>query len=207
MGGLGNNLCRGGGLSLMLKFIEEEDASKFVLDSSLWKPWFSSLDVWEGQVTPFDRIAWFRIYGVPLHLAKNEVFDEVVANFGKIVHSANIDLTHGDLSVACVGIIVGEGRRINVPVKFKWQDRSFMLWVKEEEGVWEPICVGKVVSLGGPVDSSSEGESSPMEVEKSPAVDEEVREGGREESSPSIFSDTRMGKSKKINGGYGPGEG
>ncbi|MFS8014104.1 hypothetical protein Hanom_Chr15g01340701 [Helianthus anomalus] len=30
-----------GGLSLMIKFKEEEDASRFVLEPNVWRSWFS----------------------------------------------------------------------------------------------------------------------------------------------------------------------
>ncbi|MFS8016784.1 hypothetical protein Hanom_Chr15g01372661 [Helianthus anomalus] len=93
------------------------------------------------EVIPFDRLPWIKIYGVPLHLANNEVFDCVAAKFGKIVHLANLNLGNGDLSVACVDIIVGEGNRIDGPVKLKWKDRSFMLRVSEETRDWDQIVL------------------------------------------------------------------
>ncbi|KAF5802871.1 hypothetical protein HanXRQr2_Chr06g0264631 [Helianthus annuus] len=169
------------GLTLMLKFQEVEEASNFVLDSNLWRGWFSALDVWEGQ---------------------NEVFDCVVAKFGKLVHPANLNLDNGELSVVCVGILVGEGSRINVPVKLKWRDRSFMLWVSEEAGDWEPDCVGLVMRQGVSEGHGTEAGCLPAMADTSPVGTteaEEVREQGGEESAPAVNRDTCMGGTEVVN--------
>ncbi|KAJ0532536.1 putative RNA recognition motif domain, nucleotide-binding alpha-beta plait domain superfamily [Helianthus annuus] len=58
-----------GGLSMLIKFLNESVCSEFLLNYSVWEPWFSSLDIWNGQSLPFERLAWVRVQGVPIHLA------------------------------------------------------------------------------------------------------------------------------------------
>ncbi|KAF5801973.1 putative RNA recognition motif domain, nucleotide-binding alpha-beta plait domain superfamily [Helianthus annuus] len=44
-----------GGLSLMLKFKDQDSATGFLLKQETWKNWFSILDMWEGQTLSFER--------------------------------------------------------------------------------------------------------------------------------------------------------
>ncbi|PWA61274.1 RNA-directed DNA polymerase, eukaryota [Artemisia annua] len=78
-----------GGLDVLLSF---EDAAKAVLvhgTAITMKEHFSAITFWEGQCFSFERLAWLKIQGVPLHLSTNEVFDMVGRLFGTIVHKAN----------------------------------------------------------------------------------------------------------------------
>ncbi|KAI3801833.1 hypothetical protein L1987_29950 [Smallanthus sonchifolius] len=97
-------------------------ASSFLSGEDLW---FSSLERWSGQVLPFERIAWMKIRGVPLHLAENAVFNTIAAGYGKVVQPSQLQ------------------------VILKWRDRAFRVWISEEEGIWLPECLDPV-SMSGP---------------------------------------------------------
>ncbi|KAJ0560871.1 putative RNA recognition motif domain, nucleotide-binding alpha-beta plait domain superfamily [Helianthus annuus] len=77
-----------GGLSLLIKFVDNIGCTEFLLNHSVWEHWFSSLDNWSGQSLPFERLAWVRVQGVPIHLAENSVFDSIAGQFGKIVYGS-----------------------------------------------------------------------------------------------------------------------
>ncbi|KAJ0435072.1 putative RNA recognition motif domain, nucleotide-binding alpha-beta plait domain superfamily [Helianthus annuus] len=53
----GASLSYLGGLSMLIKFDNEEMCTNFLLDHALWEAWFSNLDVWNGQSFPFERLA------------------------------------------------------------------------------------------------------------------------------------------------------
>ncbi|MFS7913262.1 hypothetical protein Hanom_Chr02g00139771 [Helianthus anomalus] len=67
--------------------------------------------MWEGQVLSFERIAWLKIHGIPIHLAENWVFDYVASQFFLVVHPSQLDAEDDDWLVVCVGILVGEKGR------------------------------------------------------------------------------------------------
>ncbi|KAF5803643.1 hypothetical protein HanXRQr2_Chr06g0273841 [Helianthus annuus] len=126
-----------GGLSVCLKFQNSEEASSMLLRHDTWKKWFTNLDIWEGQVLLFERIAWIKIHGVLIHLAENWVFDYVAGQFGSVVHPAQLDTSDVNSSVVCVGILVREGKKIEDSVTLKWKNIRFKVWVVEECGDWD----------------------------------------------------------------------
>ncbi|KAM0007643.1 hypothetical protein Hdeb2414_s0136g00808651 [Helianthus debilis subsp. tardiflorus] len=140
-----NDICPGvgkvqylGGLSVLLSFEDNAMAIKFIEDAREVIGRFSSLDLWEGQSFGFDRLAWIKIVGIPLHLINSEVFDVVGSVFGKSVHRAGRSDNDDDLSHDYIGVLVGNGKRISEEIKLVWRDRRFSVWVSEESGVWVP---------------------------------------------------------------------
>ncbi|PWA87455.1 RNA-directed DNA polymerase, eukaryota [Artemisia annua] len=131
-----------GGLSLLLKFVNHDEAADFLLRVDVWSRWFSVLDTWEGQSLPFERIAWLKILGVPLNLAVNGVYDNIAGLFGKVVHAAQASLDDGNISVVRVGVLVGEGDVVSDYVNLRWRDKSFKVWVIEDPRDWDPECSG-----------------------------------------------------------------
>ncbi|MFS7945019.1 hypothetical protein Hanom_Chr06g00518971 [Helianthus anomalus] len=49
---------------MFISFEDKIDASVFVLNVSLWKEWFVSLDIWPGQTLAYERLAWLKFHGV-----------------------------------------------------------------------------------------------------------------------------------------------
>ncbi|KAM0069818.1 hypothetical protein Hdeb2414_s0001g00005991 [Helianthus debilis subsp. tardiflorus] len=78
-----------GGLSVLISFHEEESANRFLSVKNIWEPWFSKLDPWKGQTLPFERVAWLKLTGIPLHLFEGDVLSQVGAVFGKVLHVPN----------------------------------------------------------------------------------------------------------------------
>ncbi|KAJ0428728.1 putative RNA recognition motif domain, nucleotide-binding alpha-beta plait domain superfamily [Helianthus annuus] len=107
-----------GGLNIMVEFEDDLDTTEFILNVQLWKEWFDSLDVWSGQTMAYERIAWLKFHGVPLHLAENK-----------------------DLSSSCVGIFVDSGARICGSSMISWRNKKFKVWVLEELDDWIPDCM------------------------------------------------------------------
>ncbi|MFS8019140.1 hypothetical protein Hanom_Chr15g01400331 [Helianthus anomalus] len=103
-----------GGLSLLIKFGDEEGCNKLLLNHELWEPWFSSLDVWNGR-------------------------------FGKVIHGSQLEIDDENFTVNWVGILVGEGDRIQEYLTLCWKYKSFRVWIEEETGDWSQESVGRVV--------------------------------------------------------------
>ncbi|KAJ0668807.1 hypothetical protein HanPI659440_Chr17g0693811 [Helianthus annuus] len=141
----GASLSYLGGLSMLIKFDNEEMCTNFLLDHALWEAWFSNLDVWNGQSFPFERLAWVRVQGVPMHLADNEVFNRIAELFGKIVNGSQVEVEDGNLSVSWIGLLVGEGDRIHDHNTLRWKNKLYRVWIEEEFSEWVPDSIGKVI--------------------------------------------------------------
>ncbi|KAJ0701710.1 hypothetical protein HanOQP8_Chr10g0382341 [Helianthus annuus] len=112
-----------GGLFMFIKFVEEESCSKFLLDHQTWKDWLLSLYPWDCQPLPFERLAWVKVTDVPMHLADNDVINNIAEHFGKIVHRSQMEVGDDNLSATWIGLLVGEGERIHNHVTLKWRDK------------------------------------------------------------------------------------
>ncbi|MFS7936802.1 putative nucleotide-binding alpha-beta plait domain superfamily, RNA-binding domain superfamily [Helianthus anomalus] len=130
-----------GGFNLLLTFVREDSASDFLCNKNRWKNWFSHVDVWVGQAMAFERVAWLRVCGVPLHLFSNEVLSNICSRYGIVAQPPQFSEDDCNLSVVCVGVLVGDGKRVVDEVLLKRQDKTFRVWVSEEMGDWTPDCL------------------------------------------------------------------
>ncbi|KAJ0879411.1 putative RNA recognition motif domain, nucleotide-binding alpha-beta plait domain superfamily [Helianthus annuus] len=166
-----------GGLFVLIKFLSVDHCNSFVCNNGIWKDWFSSLDHWNGQSLPFERIAWLRIVGVPIHLAEDEVYDSIARRFGKIVHASQRSVEDVDLSVNCIGVLRGDGERIEEVVSLVWKDKRYKVWVEEVAEEWMPEGME---GDGSEVDYPSEKWSQEIRIddeEDERAVEEAQRSG------------------------------
>ncbi|KAM0007869.1 hypothetical protein Hdeb2414_s0004g00137611 [Helianthus debilis subsp. tardiflorus] len=142
---MGVSLSYLGGLYMLVKFEDEVSCVNFMTDHSCWKDWFSILDPWDNQSLPFERLAWVKVLGVPMHLADNDVLNNIAEQFGKIVHGSQLEAEDGNLSVSWIGLLVGEGVRIQDQVTLRWKNKQFRVWVEEVINELVPDSIGKVV--------------------------------------------------------------
>ncbi|KAM0057459.1 putative RNA recognition motif domain, nucleotide-binding alpha-beta plait domain superfamily [Helianthus debilis subsp. tardiflorus] len=196
-----------GGLSILISFVNKDAAKIFYEAKDVWGPWFSKLDVWEGQSMPFERVAWLRLLGVPLHLLETDVVKLVGEEVGKVLYVRKSFGGEKDLSMGRIGVLVGEVERIKEFIMIRWKNRSFRILVEEEIDVWVPDCLGEVLGnsptgssplasspVGRPVDSGSPG-GGVGEVEETCMGGGAA---GNDDSSPSL--------SKNVGQGEGPNE-
>ncbi|KAI3776192.1 hypothetical protein L1987_45964 [Smallanthus sonchifolius] len=111
-----------GGVTVLLSFLDNKSAVTAMEKARDIVGRFSKIELWEGQVLNVDRIAWLRIFGMPLQLLRNEVLDSVGRLFGTIVQNANVLEEEGDLSSEFIGVLIGNGRRVSREVSVQWQD-------------------------------------------------------------------------------------
>ncbi|MFS7925345.1 hypothetical protein Hanom_Chr04g00283731 [Helianthus anomalus] len=132
-----------GGLSILISFGDNAGASAFLNARKVWDPWFSKVEIWDGQSLPFERVVWLKVYGVPLHLFDTEVMEMIGGGFGKVLHVMKSLVEEKDLSLSRVAVLVGEATRIREKLKLAWKDRVFRVWVEEELEDWVPDCLGE----------------------------------------------------------------
>ncbi|KAJ0715234.1 hypothetical protein HanPI659440_Chr13g0498791 [Helianthus annuus] len=152
-----------GGLSVLISFREEPASRLFLESKDLWGPWFSKLSVWEGQSLPFEKVAWLRVIGLPLHLLDRDIIKLVGEPFGKILHVQKDFGDANDLSFVRIGVLSGVVERIKEVVTLKWKERNYRIMVEEELDVWIPDCLGRM-SEGSSAMSSSLASSMVVKV-------------------------------------------
>ncbi|KAF5770268.1 hypothetical protein HanRHA438_Chr14g0668471 [Helianthus annuus] len=130
-----------GGLSVVLVFKDKENMLEFYQTKEVWSSVFVSLEVWEGQQVPFERIAWLKIFGVPLQLYDDSVFDSIGHKVGEVIQSARVSDRILDISYALVGVLCNSAKRINQEISLKWRNDFFSVVVEEELGDWIPDCL------------------------------------------------------------------
>ncbi|KAK9069568.1 hypothetical protein SSX86_011472 [Deinandra increscens subsp. villosa] len=127
-----------GGLDLLITFSSRELADSFKDKASMAKERFSLVVIWEGQVLGFERLAWLKIQGIPLHILSNDVIDLIGGMFGRIVHKASRSDLDVDLSFEYLGVLLGDGKRVAEEIMLNWKERKFRVWVTEDNEDWVP---------------------------------------------------------------------
>ncbi|MFS8033576.1 hypothetical protein Hanom_Chr17g01571201 [Helianthus anomalus] len=113
-----------GGFWFMLLFESEICMEGFVRTKEVWKVCFDSLVRWEGQLIHMERIAWLKLYGIPLSFYDIGLFNEVDGKFGTIVQQAELNESVVDLSYVMIG-----------------KEGEFSVVVEDEKGEWIPDCL------------------------------------------------------------------
>ncbi|KAJ0818186.1 putative RNA recognition motif domain, nucleotide-binding alpha-beta plait domain superfamily [Helianthus annuus] len=189
-----------GGLSVLISFSEEPASRLFIESRELWGPWFSKLSAWDGQSLSFEKVAWLRFIGLPLHLLDRDVIKLVGEPFGKILHVQKDFENADNLSFVRVGVLSGFVERIKEVITLKWKDRNYRILVEEELDVWIPDCLGGMSGVSPAV--SSPLASSPVVRVAEPEVGdsgfEEDEEVGLDEGSSR--GDVQTGGSPKGGG-------
>ncbi|KAJ0448268.1 hypothetical protein HanRHA438_Chr17g0822961 [Helianthus annuus] len=152
-----------GGLYVLIVFPEDYEAVEFINNHNVWKDWFSSLDMWEGQSLPYERITWIKFDGVLVHLAENKVFNDLAEAYGKVVHASQLSPDVRNLSVNRVGVLVEHGDLIKDTAILSWKGRKYKVWLSEDQSDWVPECLVEV-TRPVPVVGEDEGVQSPLEV-------------------------------------------
>ncbi|KAJ0850978.1 hypothetical protein HanPSC8_Chr13g0587011 [Helianthus annuus] len=132
-----------GGRFIMVSFNSGVEVDRFCLLANEKRDKFQSVDKWTGQTLRFERLAWLRIQGIPLHLLENEVINGIGGKFGKVIKGAQHGKWDSDLSYDYVGVLVSEGKRIQEEVIIQWKGCRYRVWVEEQIGDWEPEFLGK----------------------------------------------------------------
>ncbi|KAJ0692373.1 hypothetical protein HanPI659440_Chr15g0585171 [Helianthus annuus] len=154
-----------GGLMILVSCFDKAMVENVRLEAISMPHIFSSVTLWTGQSFCYERLVWIKVQGIPLHLLNNEVVDRIGSMLGTVVHKANIGSADGDLSFEYIGILVGDGKRINQEVLLRWKGRKYRVWVMEEIGDWSLEFLSKSNTSQ---DNSGQGKSSEV---NSPAND------------------------------------
>ncbi|KAJ0792435.1 hypothetical protein HanOQP8_Chr01g0017991 [Helianthus annuus] len=119
-----------GGLWVVLVFEDRETMVEFQQKKEVWMSVFDTLDYWEGQRIPVEHIAWLKIFGVPLCLFEDCVFNVIGSKFGTMIQSAQINEMQEDLSHVMIGVLCEYVQRINTSLSLKWRKEVFPVMIE-----------------------------------------------------------------------------
>ncbi|KAI3712974.1 hypothetical protein L1987_71544 [Smallanthus sonchifolius] len=147
------------GMKVMITFGSSVGARKFLhANKDVHERLFKNLQLWDGQLIPFDRIAWVRIHGVPVQLWEGKTFDRIGKMFGKVVESSEVSFETGNLSFDEIGILVASPHRISQEMNIEWNGNSFLVRIQESSRCWVPGFINNPVRSSTPVVSGGDGD-------------------------------------------------
>ncbi|KAL4585730.1 hypothetical protein LXL04_010354 [Taraxacum kok-saghyz] len=127
------------GLMAMIIFKTSALANNFLVNGkATWSNWFSDLQMWSGQHVEYQRVAWIKIEGLPLHMWDRNCFDSIGGLFGRVLSPAVLPHNSSDLSSGCMSILVKSIGRIEEKVEVLWKDQRFSVFVCEDIWPWVP---------------------------------------------------------------------
>ncbi|KAJ0473312.1 putative RNA recognition motif domain, nucleotide-binding alpha-beta plait domain superfamily [Helianthus annuus] len=131
-----------GGMKVLITAKNEESARViFNRDEKSWDQWLGNIQQWNGDVIPFQRMAWLVIRGVPIQIWGDDVFNCIAERYGKIVEPSEADDRDLNLNYDVVGVIVNDGALINEKIKIWWKGMMLDVWVSEANYMWQPKLV------------------------------------------------------------------
>ncbi|KAJ0694769.1 putative RNA recognition motif domain, nucleotide-binding alpha-beta plait domain superfamily [Helianthus annuus] len=125
-----------GGFTLMVSFKTKEHAVMAKVELLGRPDQFSSAVIWEGQEVDYDRVAWLRIYGIPVNVMGNSVIEDVGRLFGMVVKSAQLDADVEDVSSHRVGVLVNATKTIQEEAFIRWRRKTYKVWVLGDSKDW-----------------------------------------------------------------------
>ncbi|KAD7477719.1 hypothetical protein E3N88_00855 [Mikania micrantha] len=127
------------GLKVLITFNSTVEARRLVLEGKeQWSKHFVNLEVWDGQLIKFERIAWLKIMGTPIHLWDARVFNQIGESIGKVVIKSEASLEDGNLGYDKFGVLLQHGDQINRKCLLMAGGVSFECWVHEMTETWFP---------------------------------------------------------------------
>ncbi|KAJ0736177.1 putative RNA recognition motif domain, nucleotide-binding alpha-beta plait domain superfamily [Helianthus annuus] len=113
---------------------------------------FSSVDLLEGKVSSYERIAWLKVSGIPMCVLDDHTLENIGGFFGSIVRKPLVERIEIDSTFQYIGVLVGHGARIQEVLFLKWRGKTFKVWIEEDDKNWISDFIDEV----GDVDSDME---------------------------------------------------
>ncbi|KAL4555315.1 hypothetical protein LXL04_037932 [Taraxacum kok-saghyz] len=127
-----------GGTNVLVKFINKESAKTFYNNEHNWNRWFKWLKPGFNDDLPQERLAWLKVFGLPLRFRSEENFERIANNFGKTLQTGNHDWSRFDLSEGKICILTKHNKFINEEVEVVFNNTSYRVGIVEFDRDWKP---------------------------------------------------------------------
>ncbi|MCI39732.1 DUF4283 domain protein, partial [Trifolium medium] len=75
-----------GGRKVFIQPTEDEDLWALIKDADdYFNHWFVKIREWSPNEVSAERVAWIRIFGIPVHVWKEDFFKMIVEPFGELL--------------------------------------------------------------------------------------------------------------------------
>ncbi|KAL4566368.1 hypothetical protein LXL04_030483 [Taraxacum kok-saghyz] len=128
-----------GGLRVLLLFDDSLYAKKFKANEERWKEHLKWVSWGDQTLQKFDRVAWIRIVGLPLHMWGTVNFEAITKELGKIIAPFDTLPARVALSCAKIGILTERKTRINEEVRVVFGGKSMNIGITEFDEDWWPF--------------------------------------------------------------------
>lgn len=162
-----------GGLKVLLRFFAQDAATRYLKNEHAWNRWFKWLKYDIIDELPFERIAWVKVIGLPIHLRSEENVRLVVGRLGKIIEVDGCQNWHNvDLTSSHARILTGDKLLINKEINCFFNGKNYIVGVVECEDIWQPFS--KYYESDS--EPSTEIAENDDEIEKSDSDDDGISE-------------------------------
>ncbi|CAH1438969.1 unnamed protein product [Lactuca virosa] len=144
-----------GGMQVLVMFNSDRSANNFKANKNIWLKWFVWMEHFGKNSTSFERIAWIKITGLPLHALDDSNTRLIDGYFGKVLVNCNPFWSSHDVSHGKICILTASRKKINDEVSMSIDGNIHRLGVFEVDDDWTPFK--KLVSCSTS-DSDSEVE-------------------------------------------------
>ncbi|CAH1416752.1 unnamed protein product [Lactuca virosa] len=128
-----------GGLKVLLKFHVQGDATGYLNNEYRWNRWFKWLKLGFNEELQFERQAWVKIIGLPIHLRSDANVTSIVSSLGKILEVDGQNWRCINLASAHARILTASKKLINEEVCCTFNGKSFCIGIVKCVDVWEPF--------------------------------------------------------------------
>ncbi|KAI3501185.1 hypothetical protein L1887_29047 [Cichorium endivia] len=114
-------------------------AESYLKSEQEWNRWFKWLKLGISQEVDFDRLAWVRLHGLPIHLRSLENITSVVGSIGKVLEVGGYNWATADLTTSTARILTTSKLLINDVVNCAYNGKMYKVGVVECAEAWDPI--------------------------------------------------------------------
>ncbi|CAH1414127.1 unnamed protein product [Lactuca virosa] len=162
-----------GGLKVLLRFSSQDAATRYLKNENTWNRWFRWLKSEIIDNLPFERMAWVKVIGLPIHLRSEENVSLVVGRLGRIVEVDGCQNWHNiDLTSSHARILTGDKLLINKEINCSFNGKNYTVGVVECEDIWQPFS--KYYESDS--ETSTKTVENDDEIEKSDSDDDGISE-------------------------------
>lgn len=111
-----------GGLKMLIKCINPQEADAFYNNAENWNRWLSWLKKGFDDSAEFERITWVRIYGVLTRFRSNANYTKIVEAFGKVIETYGGNWDALDISTGHVCLPTNSRKMINEDVDIRYDN-------------------------------------------------------------------------------------
>ncbi|CAH1432198.1 unnamed protein product [Lactuca virosa] len=128
-----------GGLKVLLQFNDSITAKEFRDNKQRWQEHLKWVDWGDKIEREFDRVAWIRIMGLPLHLWGESNFAKITEGYGATIAPFDELPNRVDLSCVKIGILTERRTRINEEIFVSFEGELIKLGIIEFDEDWFPF--------------------------------------------------------------------